>query len=64
MVQADEWLTVAEAAARLKAHPETVRRWLKAGRLRAAKPQSDKFGWRVRASEVERFLSGEDSTEA
>jgi excisionase family DNA binding protein len=58
MVMTEEFLTVAQAAERLQAHPETVRRWLKAGRLRGVMPGGDKFGWRIAATEVQRFLSG------
>jgi excisionase family DNA binding protein len=56
----DELLTVEEIAARVKVTPETVRRWLRTRRLRGMR-LSDKAGWRVRASELERFL---DSLEA
>jgi excisionase family DNA binding protein len=62
MVNDDELLTVAEVAKRLKAHPESVRRWLNSGRLRGVKPAGDSFGWRVRASEVARFLGEKDGT--
>jgi excisionase family DNA binding protein len=53
----DEALTVAEVAQRLKLSTETVRRWLREGKLRGVR-FSDAGGWRVRASEVERVLSG------
>ena len=53
-------LTVAQVAERLQAHPETVRRWLKSGRLKGMRPGGDSFGWRIRESEVERFLSGSE----
>ena len=51
----DELLTVEEIAARVKVTPETVRRWLRARCLRGVR-LSDKAGWRVRASELDRFL--------
>jgi excisionase family DNA binding protein len=53
----DEALTVAEVAKRLKLSQETVRRWLRDGKLRGVR-FSDAGGWRVRTSEVERVLSG------
>jgi excisionase family DNA binding protein len=53
----DEALTVAEVAQRLKLSQETVRRWLREGKLRGVR-FSDAGGWRVRASEVERVLGG------
>lgn len=56
----DEMLTVDEAAARLKVHPETVRRHLKAGTIKGHRLGSKRLGWRIPASEVERFLTGED----
>ncbi|HZQ37077.1 MAG TPA: helix-turn-helix domain-containing protein [Dehalococcoidia bacterium] len=48
-------LTVAEVAARLRLNPETVRRWLKAGRLRGYRLGGTKAGWRVRVSDLEAF---------
>ena len=54
----DELLTVVEVAHRLKLSRETVRRWLRDGKLRGVR-FSDSGGWRVRASEVERLLDGE-----
>ena len=51
----DEWLTVEEIAGRVKVTVETVRRWLRAGRLQGVRI-SDKAGWRVKASEVDRFM--------
>lgn len=53
---ADELLTVPEVAARLKLKPETVRRWLRAGKLKGI-VFSDRGGWRVAQSEVQRFLA-------
>jgi len=54
---AEEFLTVAEAAARLKVDPETVRVWLRRGRLKGAR-LSRAAGWRIPESEVERVLRG------
>jgi excisionase family DNA binding protein len=51
----DELLTVREVAARLKVHPETVKRWLRTGELHGYL-LGDRSGWRVRASEVDAFL--------
>ena len=58
MMADEELLTVAEVARRLKLHPETVRRWVKTGKLHGISLGSDRAGWRIRASEVELFLSG------
>jgi excisionase family DNA binding protein len=50
-------LTVAEVAARLRVHPETVRRWLAQGRLEGVRPGGTKIGWRIPESALERFLA-------
>jgi excisionase family DNA binding protein len=47
---ADELLTVKEVAARLKLNPQTVRRWIRSGRLRGVRVGTR--GWRVKAEEV------------
>ena len=47
---------MAEVAAQIRVHPETVRRWLRQGRMRGLLPGGDRGGYRVRTSEVERFL--------
>ena len=52
----EELLTVDEVARRLKLHRETVRRWIRAGRLKAISLGSDRAGLRIRASEVRRLL--------
>ncbi len=48
-------LTVPEVAQRLRVTAETVRRWLRAGRLRGARI-SDAAGYRIPRSEVARLL--------
>ena len=55
MDRSDELLTVEEIASLLKVHPETIRGWLRERQMRGIL-LSRKSGWRVRASEVERFL--------
>jgi len=50
----DELLTLSEAAARLRLHPETVRRWLNSGQLQGRKLGKTKGGWRIPASEIAR----------
>jgi excisionase family DNA binding protein len=59
----EEFLTVEEAAARLKLHPETIRRWIRSGRMRGALLGSDRAGYRVPASEVELRLRGQHQLE-
>jgi excisionase family DNA binding protein len=53
---ADErWFTVSEVADILKVHEETVRQWLRAGRLEGVS-LSRRAGWRVAESDLNRFL--------
>jgi len=51
----ERWLKVEEVAERLGVHAESVRRWLRDGRMRGH-IISRRGGWRVRESEIERFL--------
>jgi excisionase family DNA binding protein len=55
-----EVLTIQEACARLKLKPETVRDWLKAGKLKGVK-----LGrvWRVDAEALERLLAGDEDAD-
>jgi excisionase family DNA binding protein len=53
----DQILTVEQAAERLQAHPQTVRKWLREGKLRGVMPGGKKLGYRIRASEVDRLLN-------
>lgn len=55
----DEVLTVAEIAERLKVNPETVRRWLRDGKLKGTL-LGDRAGWRVPSSEVDKLLGKTD----
>jgi excisionase family DNA binding protein len=48
-------LTVRETADRLRVNPETVRRWLRAGRLKGILMGGDRGGYRIPASELERL---------
>ena len=57
-MQSEEMLTVTEAAKRLKISQETVRIWLRGGKMRGHRLGGDKIGWRIPASEVERVLRG------
>ena len=47
---AEELLTVKEAASRLKMHPQTLRRWIRRGLLRASKVGSRQ--WRIKESDL------------
>jgi excisionase family DNA binding protein len=54
----EQWFTVVDIAQRLKVHEETVRRWLREGRLRG-RNFGGKTGYRVRERDFEAFLDDE-----
>ncbi len=58
MSDEQQWLTVAQVAEKVQVHPETVREWLRNKRLRGTR-LSRRAGWRIRASDLEQFLAGE-----
>lgn len=60
MAERETMLTVDEVATRLRVHAETVRRWLRSGKLHGHL-LGDRAGWRIPASEVERLLTGQPS---
>jgi excisionase family DNA binding protein len=49
----DEYLTIEEAASRVKVKPDTLRLWLRTGRLKGLKAGRL---WRVRPTDLEAFL--------
>jgi excisionase family DNA binding protein len=55
---ADELLTVPEVATMLRLNEQTVRKWLRQGTIPGISMGSRQAGWRVRRSDVERFLEG------
>ena len=52
----EQLLTVQDVASQLKITPETVRRWLRTGKLRGALLGGDKMGYRIAEGEVARLL--------
>lgn len=56
MEMEDEFYTLVEVARLLKCSKDSVYRWLRAGKLKGIRP-SDKFGWRIRRSDLEAFLA-------
>jgi excisionase family DNA binding protein len=50
--------TVKEAAAKLGATEETIRRWLRTKRIKGVMPGGQKLGYRIPEGEVERLLGG------
>ncbi|MDP9364703.1 MAG: helix-turn-helix domain-containing protein [Chloroflexota bacterium] len=51
----ERYLTVEQAAERLQTHPQTVRKWLRTGRL-VGTLISRRAGYRIAQTEVDRFL--------
>jgi excisionase family DNA binding protein len=49
-------LTVKQVAERLQVNPVTVHRWLRGGRMRGSL-LSDRMGWRIPESEVQRMYN-------
>jgi len=57
-MEEDRWLTVAQVAEELQVHEETVRRWLRQGRLEGHN-FSGRTGYRIRQSAVVAFMDAE-----
>lgn len=57
-------LTTAEAAAALQVEVNTIRRWLRQGRLHGTRLGRTRNGWRIPVSEIERMLGGQQSASA
>ena len=64
MASAERLLTVDEVAERLRVAPETVRRWLRAGRLKGTRLGGTKAGYRVAEADVRAFLERGDPQDA
>jgi excisionase family DNA binding protein len=59
----DEYLTVAEAAARLRCCERTIRRAIESGTLRAGRVRGgrrSRGAWRIRPVDLEAWLFGDD----
>lgn len=52
----EQWLTVAEVAAALRLHPDTVRRLLRRGELKGSFI-GGRGGYRIAAADVEAFMA-------
>lgn len=55
----DQLLTVPEVADYLRVDPETVRRWLREGRIKGVH-LSRAAGWRVRRSDLDAFVASRE----
>lgn len=51
------WYTVEDVAALLGKNPETVRRWLRDGKLDGVRLGGKKLGWQIAADDVIRMLA-------
>ena len=56
VTEEERLLTVREVADRLRSSPETVRRWLRGGKLRGFRLGGTKLGYRIPEQELERLL--------
>jgi excisionase family DNA binding protein len=56
-MSAERVLTVTEAADRLRLKPDSLRRWLRDGKIKGVWMGSDRAGYRITESEVERILT-------
>lgn len=52
----ERYLTVHEVAIRMRVTEYTVRNWLRSGRLVGYRPGGTKAGWRIKESDLERFI--------
>jgi excisionase family DNA binding protein len=57
MTVGERLLTVKETAARLRLNPETIRRWLRQGRIRGTLMGSDRGGYRISESEIAKIAA-------
>ena len=55
-------LTVFDVADRLQVHPETIRRWIRAGRLTASDLGADSAGWRIDPADLDAFIAARRGT--
>jgi excisionase family DNA binding protein len=53
----EQMLTVDQAADRLQASKETIRRWLRDGKIKGVRIGGKRLGWRIPLSEIRRVLS-------
>jgi excisionase family DNA binding protein len=51
----EKWFTVEEVADQLRVHEQTVRRWLREGKLQGAN-FGGKTGWRIRGRALDEFI--------
>jgi len=59
----ERYLTVQDVADELKVSTETVRRWLRSGRLKGTMLGGTRLGYRVMESDLRHFVAGEREPE-
>lgn len=51
------WMTVDDVAERLKVNAETVRRWIRSGKLEVLQVGGNKGGYRVHPDALDKFIA-------
>lgn len=54
----ERMLTVPEVVELLRVHPQTIREWLRVGKIKGVRLGGTKVGWRIPESEIQRLLKG------
>ena len=60
----EKFITVQDAAEQLRVHQQTVRVWLREGKLKGRLIGGRKSGYRIPASEIDRLLAPDEGTGA
>ena len=55
-MEGQRMLTVEEVASRLATSEETIRRWLRSGKLRGVRLGATRAGWRIDETDLAAFL--------
>ena len=57
MVEPRPWWTIEQVATTLQVNPETVRRWIRSGRLKGSMPGGNRIGYRIARADLESFVA-------
>ena len=55
-MEEERLLTTEAFAKRLGIHPDTVRRWLRAGKVHGVRLGGTRLGWRIPESEIKKLM--------
>jgi excisionase family DNA binding protein len=58
-IETDRLLTVEDIAERLNLSPETIRRWLRTGRLHGIRIGARRAGWRIPERNFDQYLQNQ-----